>query len=80
VRNENTTREAPVLNEEEVFTLLAWVGVHKKEIVYLEINPGRVHAVTGEYSYDFDLEDTWDPYMEYDFPWRLERNSLVKNT
>lgn len=68
-----------MLNEEEVFRLLAWVGVHKKEISYLEISPGKVRAFTVSHSYDFDLEDTWDPYMEYDFPWRLERNSLVKN-
>lgn len=71
-------REAPCEpTEQDAKNLLAWVGVPFKDVKHLEIEPGRVRACTTRFSYEFDLEDPWDPYLEYDFPWKLERKSLV---
>lgn len=79
MRNKNTPQEPLVLSEEEALKLLSWVGVCRRDVKHLEIKPGKVCALTETHSYDFDLNDTWDPYMEYDFPWKLERISLVCN-
>ena len=73
----NTIREAYEPTEQEVINLLAWVGISSKDVEHLEVKPGRVKACTARFSYEFDLDDTWDPYLEYDFPWKLERKSLV---
>ena len=79
IKNKNKgLREAYEPTEQEVKNLLAWVGVSFKDVEHLEVDPGRVRARTARFSYEFDLEDTWDPYLEYDFPWKLERKSLVQ--
>lgn len=79
IKNKNKgLREAYEPTEQEVKNLLAWVGVSFKDVEHLEVEPGRVRARTARFSYEFDLEDTWDPYLEYDFPWKLERKSLVQ--
>ena len=71
--------EAYKPSEQEVKNLLAWVGVDLRDVRKLDVFPGKVVAETDQFSYNFDLENTWDPYLEYDFPWDLEKRSLDKN-
>ena len=75
----NAVCEAYTPNEQEVKNLLAWVGVDLRDVRELDVLPGKVVAKTDQFSYDFDLEDTWDPHLEYDFPWNLEKKSLDKS-